>query len=421
MIKKLLASSAFLLLSTVIMRSTMFIMNIVAARVLSIEAFGGFMILRSMASMFDSIVSASIGNVAVKKISRIQQFQQRKALLSQYISSLLTINVVIALVISIFVLALSEEILTNFLLGDQSMKTPLHLSLFVLLATILSSMAKKINIGLLNYKEMALLSIVNLIVGLPMMWLLLEYYDLSGLIIGVAIYFFMDSFLKCRTFIRKQNIDLSVSVRDYKSTIGSKISRDLLLSVVISSVSFLMYRVLVTNKSGDFSDVAFFDAAYQWLAVIMLITGSTTSITLQMLSEKSDNQKNIFKNNLILNIVIVFLFSLIISYFSDEIMQLYGDSYREYSYLIYVLCATALFATIDSVYNKLFISNGNTKVIILHTVISSSASLVFVSLSGIVDLPFLLSITFLLYYFVFFMLDTAYIVYKKDRGSVFLH
>ena len=148
------------------MRSTMFIMNIVAARVLSIEAFGGFMILRSMASMFDSIVSASIGNVAVKKISRIQQFQQRKALLSQYISSLLTINVVIALVISIFVLALSEEILTNFLLGDQSMKTPLHLSLFVLLATILSSMAKKINIGLLNYKEMALLSIVNLIVWL---------------------------------------------------------------------------------------------------------------------------------------------------------------------------------------------------------------------------------------------------------------
>ena len=96
-------------------------------------------------------------------------------------------------------------------------------------------------------------------------------------------------------------------------------------------------------------------------------------------------------------------------------MSIYGKNYEAYFYLIYVISILTIFATIDSIYNKFFISNDKLNIIIIHTIISSLISILFILFYDEDNLSLLLSFAFLLYYISFFILDTFYILFNHKE------
>lgn len=133
----------------------------------------------------------------------------------------------------------------------------------------------------------------------------------------------------------------------------------------------------------------------------MILTGATTSVALQMFSSNKENKVTVFKINLLVNFIIAFFISIIISLFANEIMSIYGKNYEAYFYLIYVISILTIFATIDSIYNKFFISNDKLN------------SYYFIYDED--NLSLLLSFAFLLYYISFFILDTFYILFNHKE------
>lgn len=415
MLGKIINSSILLLIGNIISRATIFIINIVAARILSPEIFGQYMFLRSSVSVLEGIISASLGNITVKRVS---QYSKDKLELKQFIYSLFLLNILIVLIISFFVFVFSNEIINTFFINEISLKESIYISLFVLLTTTISSLAQKINIGLSNYKEMAISSIFNMICGLPLVLLLVYKYELVGLFLGIGLYFFIDFLMKTFIFYFKQKI-FNYEINKNKTIIYVKeIFRNtssLIISAIISSVTFWLFRFIILEKSNSFSTIASFDIAYQWFTMIMILTGATTSVALQMFSSNKENKVTVFKINLLVNFIIAFFISIIISLFANEIMSIYGKNYEAYFYLIYVISILTIFATIDSIYNKFFISNDKLNIIIIHTIISSLISILFILFYDEDNLSLLLSFAFLLYYISFFILDTFYILFNHKE------
>jgi O-antigen/teichoic acid export membrane protein len=418
MIKKIVNSSLFLLLGNIISRATIFIVNIVAARILPQEIFGQFMFLRSTISMADGVISASFGNITVKKTS---EYQTENFKLKQYLISLFFVNISLILVLMLGVFIFSDELIYYFFLNNTTLKEPLFISLFILFTSILASLAEKVNIGLSNYKEMAVLSLVNIVLGLPLVIFLVHSYKLNGLLWGIGLYFLINLILKSLIFTLKNNIftPMQGSVNLKKYVIGLfKSSSLLVVWATISALTFWTFRLIIINKSENFSAIASFDVAYQWVTMIMLITGATTSVALQMFAANKGEQVKIFRINLLINLTISIVFSLIFSFFASEIMSIYGDNYEKYYYLIYVVSLLTVFATIDSIYNKLFIANNNLNIIIIHTIVSACISISFALFYESNEMSLILALTFLLYYFCFFVLDTLYILFKHKEYFV---
>lgn len=412
MLSKIINSSILLLIGNIISRFSMFIINIIAARILPQELFGQYMFLRNTVSVLEGIISASFGNITVKRIS---QYSKDKLKIKQFIYSLFLLNMLIVVVVVLFVFIFSNEIISIFFINEMSLKEPIYISLFILLTTIMSSLAQKINIGFSHYKELTIASIFNIAIGLPLVLLLVYNYSLNGLFWGIGLYFFVDFIVKFLIFYFKQNFfNYKINVKKIIISINDifKSTSSLIISAIISSITFWLFRFIILEKANNFSTIASFDIAYQWFTMIMIITGATTSVALQMLSTYGDNKVAIFRVNFIVNFIIAFVISIIFSLFAREIMSIYGKNYEVYFYLIYVISLLTIFATINSMYNKLFISNDKLNIIIIHSIISSSISIIFVIFYKEENLALLLSFTFLLYYILFFILDTIYILFK---------
>ena len=250
----------------------MFVVNIVAARVLTQESFGQFIYLRSAVAMVDGIIGASFGNIMVKKAS---EYRCQKLKLRQFIFSIFIINFCFILMVAGLVYFFLDEILYYLFLDNSELTNLVYISIAVLLFTVLSSLAQKINIGLSNYSEMVAMALIGFTIGLPIVLFSLKFYGTNGLMFGVAMYFLLDAVLKIIIFIKKQKIVPFGSLNDkFFENMNDvlKSSTLLVISAIISSISFWTFRSIIVNKAEEFSVVAAFDAAYQLGVIILLIT-----------------------------------------------------------------------------------------------------------------------------------------------------
>ena len=132
----------------------------------------------------------------------------------------------------------------------------------------------------------------------------------------------------------------------------------------------------MTSNSGGFSHLAIFDTAQQWLSIIAIITGSTTSIIVPMLSKtisfKKENRE-IFHINIAINFLISVGIASVFFLFSEEIMSIYGESYIVGSTTLEILSMTSIFYTISSLFNKYMISHNRLWSVVTNSIFSSGA------------------------------------------------
>ena len=377
LIKKILNNSLWLLIGSSIGRLSMFLTNILAARLLTQDVFGQFMIVRSTISMLEGIVSGSLGSSMIKRVAEIRS--KDKEHLKVVISTLFFVNIIISLCLAVGLYFTAPYIVKTFFMSNQNLVYGLYAGSLLLIATTLSNLVQSILIGFEKYKKIAFAGIASSLVSFPLIALLIYKFAFLGAIFGVSFYFLFNFLVKYYLFklfykngIRLDNIKNILKESKYLLSF----SAPLFLSVVIASLTFWYARVLTVQSTKGFESIAIFDAAYQWLSIIMIITGATTSAALPMLSKTISidlkNTNSIFKINLVVNLVISIIMALLFIILSKDIMAVYGKIYISGYKDLVILSITSVFFTLSSIYNKYMIAIDNSKIILITTVLSSA-------------------------------------------------
>jgi len=358
LLKKILSSSLWLLIGNSIGRLAMFLANIFAARILSQEVFGQFVMIRNTITSIESLISGTFGSTIIKKIA--QANHEEKENLQYILSTIFILNIIIALIISIFIFIGAEFIVKNFFLNNKNLINALYIGIIILLTTTFSTLIQNILIGFEEFKRIATLSIITSTASIPTIFLLIYFFGFYGALMGIIFYFTFDYFIKY-IYYKKLNMKAKFNIEKFKKE-SKKIllfSTPLLLAVIINSFSFWYARVLIINETDSFNDIAIFDAAFQWLSIIMIITGATTSVVLPMLSKNLTDKKklsNVFLTNLYVNLIISIFISFLFFIFSENIMSIDGIDYIKGSSTLEILSITSIFFTLATIYNRYMIS-----------------------------------------------------------------
>lgn len=403
MIKSIVSNSFVLLVGNSVGRLTVFITNIIAARMLNVDLFGQYMVIRSTFNVLERIVSVSIGNLTIREISKDTLCEKSKV--KEAVLAVLLINLLFSFVFAFLIYVFSIEISELFFLGEANIVKGLYYGCILLFFIFLASSTQKIMIGFEIYSGIVALSFINLIISVPIAWIVIKEYGFFGAIIGAIFYYFIDSSAKIffiyRSLRKKIDNRFIVDLRYVLSFVKRLLfnCKALLLSGVMTSIAFWYFRVYAVNQQNNFRDIAIFDAAYQWMTMIMLVTGATTSVGLQLMSKQlSGSVEKIFILNLRINIIISVLFALVFSFFSKQIMAIYGQDYKEYYYLIYVVCGVSIFATISSVFDKFLIVKNAQNYVFISRLISSVLVLVSMKMINMNNMAIQIGVLYLIYY-----------------------
>lgn len=376
LVKKILNHSFWLLIGNSIGRLAMFLTNIVAARLLPQEIFGQFMMIRSTISSVEGILSGALGSPMIKRVSEIAHKDQEK--LNRILSALFFTNMAIATILALLLYFFSPLLIQYFFIGQSELVHGLAIGAVLLITTTLSSMMQTILTGLEEFKKLAFAGIGASVTSFPLIAAFIYFFGLYGAIWGVILYFFSD--FGWKYFQLRKKVSLSC-IHNFTSLSAEgkrllSFSIPLFLSVVVTGISFWYARVMVVKSTDSFAQIAIFDAAYQWLTIIMIITGATTSVALPMLSRafgKSDKSEisQVFWINLSINLGISSIMALLFIFFAKQIMSLYGETYISGYKILMILGAVSIFFTLSSLLNKYIIVHNRSWVVFISSVIGS--------------------------------------------------
>jgi O-antigen/teichoic acid export membrane protein len=387
MIKKILSSSLWLLIGSSIGRLAMFLANIFAARMLSQEAFGQFAMIRSTISSIEGLISGTFGSTIIKEVARSSHEEKKN--LPYILSTIFILNIIIAFSISIFIFFGADFIVEKFLLNNTILINALNIGILILITTTFANLIQNILIGFEEFRKLAILSIITSILSIPTIFILIYFFQFYGALFGIIFYFTLDSFIKYFYF-KKLNILTKFELDKFKNESKSILIFifPIFLTFLINGFSFWYARVLVVNGTNSFEEIAIFDAAFQWLTIIMIITTATTNVVLPKLSKtNSDNKekRKIFFLGLIVNFLISFIISITFISFSKEIMSIYGNNYIRGYETLNILAITSIVFTISLYLNRFSISNNKSWILFIASFFGSIAmfSLIYFNLDAL--------------------------------------
>ncbi|NVZ08086.1 oligosaccharide flippase family protein [Allochromatium humboldtianum] len=379
LIKEVIHRSAWLLIGNIAARSAAFLSNIIAARLLSQELFGQFALLRNSISSIEGIISGALGPSIIKRVSEICHKDKNK------IGRIFAIIIITDLLLIFFVAAIffanSDFIIKHLFIDQKEILLGLQIGTLLLISTNISSLMQSIMIGLEEFKKLTFAGLASSCVAIPLIFFFTYFFSIYGAIFGLTLYFFLDFLFKYLIINKITNFclyyffeGLFLFWREGKKILIFSVP--IFFSMVISNVTPLFGRYLVVNSSGGFSDIAVFDAAFQWLTMIMIATGATTSVALPMLSKAFGNKslvimKSIFKINLTINFAISVFIASAFSFFAKEIMAIYGENYAHGYKLLVILCFASVAFTLSSVLNKYVIAINNSWIVFISSLVGA--------------------------------------------------
>jgi O-antigen/teichoic acid export membrane protein len=369
MLKKLLKNSFFLLLANVFMRGVIFTVNIIAVKVLPQYEYGQFSLLRNTATLIEGTISGAIGAVSIKKIAEDQQ--------SPPIHQLLLINLLSIIITSTLVLFMASWISDKIKFPGSEI-----LLLSCLIPLIISikaySLSNNILIGLENYTTLFKGTIFAILVSSPIALYLLLQYDFFGAVLSVALIYFLDATFKFKyiySFKFKENhLKDKFSFFEFFSSTGYLFS-----SMLISNIAFWFSRITLASENNGLNEIAIFDVSFQFLTMVMMLTGATTSVLLPILSKDKTNQKKHIFLNFGINYFITFAFSILVILFGEWLLKFLGETYATSNnfFILKLLMIVAFLFVSSSIMNKVFISLGRIKYVLFVTVCSVFTMLAF--------------------------------------------
>ena len=345
-------------------RGAVFLINLICIRFLNQEDYGRLSIIRATANFIDGVLSRGVSPATIKTVS-----EQRDC---PPIKPLIVVNLV-TLVISVSVIVTCSQWITSSINTGISRVVFITLIILMITAIKVQSFTKSFMFGLEAYMRMAKTTLLSLVFSLPIAAFLTINYDLVGAVFGISLIFLLDGSVKGLVIYRGfyNQVSSSFSYSHFLSQSGAFI-----FAVVISQTAFWWIKVELAKCEGGLIELAIFEAAFQILTMVMIITGALTSILLPKLSssKSTEGEKNKqIKLNVVINVAVVFSVFTVVYIFLDMLLSFFGEGYTtdEMRSVVMLMGIISLFFSLSSILHKIAISKTKAKIVIRNNVISS--------------------------------------------------
>lgn len=330
------------------------ISGILCAHILSKEQYGEFGMVRSTINMFVVFGTAGLGLTATKYISEYRYTNVNKDRIYSIYCITNLFAIVTGLLVTLVLLLMSSYLATNTL-NSPHLISAIRIGSFLLFVTVINGAQNGVLLGFENFKSRALNTLYGSIAESAFMLLGAYFWGVLGAITGFGLGFlllFFCNYFSIRNNLKSIGIEsrkIKIEKSDYKLLYSFSLPAAL-ASIMIGPVYWIIRSILVQNDG--FSELAIYEAADYWKALITYIPGAISHIILPILSSLSNNTETqywkVFKLNLSVNVGITTVIALLVIIGSPWIMNSYGPEYEGKNFALILLAASTIFSSASS-------------------------------------------------------------------------
>lgn len=338
------------------------IAGIVCAHILSKEQYGEFGMVRSTINMFVIFGTAGLGITATKYIAEFKKTQIER------VASIYCLTIGFAFVTGV-VTTIISYILSDYL-ATITLKAPhlvnsVRVGALLLFVTIINGAQNGILLGFEDYKSRSINMLIGSIAESIFMLIGAYYYGVIGAVLGYGIGYIVIYLLNFYAIKRNLSIygisrkDIHIEKKDFR--LIYKFSAPAALSSILVCPTYWVARTILVRHSG-FSELAIYEAANYWNALILFIPAAISQIILPILSSIPKDNKTQFwkvlKVNFFINVGITVILAVVASIISPVLMTSYGDGYREHYLVLIILVCSTIFSVASSIVGNSIVSMG---------------------------------------------------------------
>jgi O-antigen/teichoic acid export membrane protein len=372
MLKKILSSYLFLILSTFIAKGFILLLNILVARYTTKDTYGIFVLIRSTVNLFETTLSSAVNPFVVNKSSESNSDNTE-------IFSFGLFYMITALLISSSFLLLGF-IVNNFYLGAWTFYFSgeiLSSVVFLIITTLFNGFLISLFIG----KRLNFLVFLSALISL-MIVLLLLYFNYNNLtetiaLIFMFIYQLLDVSFKLVYILKFHNKKISViKLHETLKRVGKifQTVKPVILGSAINALAFWFVRFIAASSEGGLAVLAEFDVSFQLFILCSIIFNVLFNVVLTKLTKLSEvggtaidllrySMKFVLISLAIIITPVYFLF--------DTFILMFGSSYD--SNLFPQIALICVFYSISLAFNRVMIILEKSYVLFYVALFSSMA------------------------------------------------
>jgi O-antigen/teichoic acid export membrane protein len=337
-----------------ISRGLMLVASILVARILGLEVFGEYGIIRTTVNMFLVFAGFGLGLTATKYVAEFRDTDPARSGRIMAISGLFAAFTGALVAVGLFVFA--PWVAANTI-NAPHLVVELRIGALILFLNALNGAQTGALAGLEAFKAIAK---VNLWVGLASFPLLVGGAYLGGLrgvvlALGANI---LINWLLNHLALRRESTRYKVPF-SYKGCfiewpILWRFSLPAALAGVMVSPVLWVCNAMLVNQPGGYGQMGLFNAASQWHLAILVVPGVLSQIVLPLLSNLNGENKQamyrkVLKYNALINGGIALAVAIPIALLSPVIMRSYGTGFEEGALVLVLLSMSSVLMAVNAV------------------------------------------------------------------------
>jgi O-antigen/teichoic acid export membrane protein len=352
-IARRMATGAFWSLAgSTVSKLLVLVAGILCAHILGKEDYGKFGMVKSTIGMFIVLGSFGLGITATKYIAEYRKSEKDHVCSIYFLTN--GFAFIFAMVVSVLVFVFSDSLAENVLHAIE-LSTPIKISSLILLFTILNTAQDATLAGFESFKSIALSNFVCSVLESVGMVLLAYCYGIIGAVIGYGSGFIVKTIVNKLLINRDfKNNGISIKLSHFRKSDFRLLYTYTLpaaLSTLLAGPTFWVLRAMLARNAG-YGELAIYDVADQWKLILLFIPGTVSQIILPIMSSLKQDEKSRFwkvlHTNILLNVCITAVMSVVIFMLSNYIMNLYGKGFNDSLPLI-ILSFSTIFTSISTV------------------------------------------------------------------------
>lgn len=335
---------------------------IVIARMLGAEKFGEFGIVRSTLLTLLIFGSVSVASTATKYIA--QNRQLKADAFNHLMRNLTSLAYIVAIGLTT-IHFFGAQLIATYLLAMPSLASSLQLGAIYIFFSAICYFQSGIMAGFESFKFMAAVNIFNGFAVLLLLILGAYLAGLQGILLGLGLSAILTFILG--VYLQKKIVLAANPTIAYADSSTKIPARELikycipitLSGILVAPVNWACNAMLV--RANGLSEVGIFEAANQWRMLILFIPSLLGQVSFSIFSSTVNKHdfKSAFKFNLISISAIAGAMALIMIYFAEYLMAIYGNQFASGENAMKWLCASGVIIAINITISQAIASQGN--------------------------------------------------------------
>lgn len=337
--------------------------SIIVARILGKKGFGELGVVQSTTNMYMTFAQFGIGMMITKYVAEFRKTNPERAGRAIAMSTILA--VVSGCIVGLVMVATSAW--AARLLAAPQLQFAIAISAAALLLITTNEVQNGVLNGLEAFKRRSTILFAAAIAGFPITVIGAFFFGLIGAVCGLIASQALVLVLSQQA-VQKESSAAGISIRwrEFRKEAGVLIrfSVPMLLVGAVYMPSTWIANMILVNTPGGYAEMGVFSAADRWRTAILFLPTLLGGVTLPMLSSlQSKEDFGKYQSVLLANIKFSVLASLAVAapvaLVAPWIMKSYGPGFREGSWVLITLCATAVAFAAFWIVNQSLLSRGH--------------------------------------------------------------